>query len=141
MVTDPKPLIIKQDLLQLTVKPKADGYLYLFQAGSDRKTINMLFPNELDQDNRVTTNQAVALPRASWSLRSSGPEGKTTLIALLSAEPKNFSGLGQKSGPFRSMRSTRYSIKNFVVEATGANPGGYGRYGASDPVEVVERNP
>lgn len=128
---------IGQDFLEFSVETNRDGYLYVFQVGSDGKTFNLLFPNKVDTDNRVAAG-IQRLPRASWALRSAGPPGKNSLMALVSSTPKDFSGQMDASGTFASAPSTRSGAKALVVVATGAGAGGNGRYGTSPVVTIAE---
>ena len=41
-------LRIGRDFLDFSVSTARDGYLYILQVGSDGKTFNLLFPNNLD---------------------------------------------------------------------------------------------
>jgi hypothetical protein len=126
-------------LPEFDVVSNTAGYLYLFQSGSDGKTVNLLFPNEHDTDNRVSANQRLAFPRASWAFKAAGPAGKTHLLALLSPQPKDFLTIGKKNGPFSTMPATRSVMKTFIVEAIGAKPGADGQYGASILREIEEK--
>jgi hypothetical protein len=128
---------IGQDFLEFSVATNRDGYLYIFQVGSDGKTFNLLFPNKVDADNKVAAGTQ-RLPRASWALRSSGPAGTNSLMALVSSTPKDFRGQMDASGTFASVPSTNKDAKALVVVATGADAGGNGRYGTSPVVSIVE---
>lgn len=130
-------LRIKQDFLEFSVETNREGYLYVFQVGSDGKTFNLLFPNKVDTDNKVGAG-TLRLPRASWALRSAGPPGPNSLLALVSSTPKDFKGQMDASGTFVSTPSTRSGAKSLVVVATGASEGGNGRYGTSPVVTIVE---
>ncbi|MBC7435992.1 MAG: caspase family protein, partial [Bdellovibrionales bacterium] len=61
-VTLGKPkLKIGQDVLDISVQSDRGGYVYLAQAGSDNKSVYLLFPNDLDQANRIEPGQRMAL--------------------------------------------------------------------------------
>lgn len=128
---------IGQDFLEFSVETNREGYLYIFQVGSDGKTFNLLFPNKVDTDNKVAAGTQ-RLPRASWALRSAGPAGTNNLMALVSSTPKDFNGQMDARGTFASAPATPSGAKALVVVATGAAAGGNGRYGTSAVVPIVE---
>ena len=68
-------LKIAQDALDMTVQSDKPGYVYVALAGSDNKSVYMLFPNDLDQNNKIEAGQTLQLPRANWRVRSAGPAG------------------------------------------------------------------
>ena len=128
---------IGQDFLEFSVETNRGGYLYVFQVGSDGNTFNLLFPNKVDTDNKVSAGTQ-RLPRASWALRSAGPAGTNNLMALVSSTPKDFNGQMDARGTFASAPATPSGAKALVVVATGAAAGGNGRYGTSAVVPIVE---
>lgn len=100
-VDAPQTLKINTQNLQMTVQAPADGYLYVFQATGDGKSAYMLFPNLSDRDNRVRAGQALDLPRASWPLVATGPEGENQLLVVFSRTERDISQLvGRVEGPF-----------------------------------------
>lgn len=124
---------INSDALDFSVTTSKAGYLTILQVGSDGKTFNRLFPNELDQNNYIQPG-TVRLPHASWALKAGGPAGTSHLLAVVSDTPRDFAAGMREEGPFRSGNSTR----NLVVVATGVNSNDPGRYGASDVVAIEE---
>lgn len=129
-------LRIRHDKLAFSVETDRQGYLYIFQIGSDGKTFNLIFPNELDADNRVSRGLH-SFPRDTWQITATGPAGKSYMMALLSATPKNFSARMGRAGPFASMPATLEGAKNLVVSSSGAGATD-GRFGASPIVSVEE---
>ena len=103
-VTMAKPqLKIAQDSLEMTVQSNKTGYVYLALAGSDNKSVYMLFPNDLDQNNKIEAGQTLQLPRANWRVRAAGPAGVNKLLVLVTDGPRDLSALGSsKVGPFSS---------------------------------------
>ena len=132
-----KKVRINQDLLEFDVETNREGYLYIFQVGSDGKTFNLLFPNKIDVDNKVPAG-SLHLPRPSWALRSAGPAGVNSLMALVSSTPKDFSAQMNAAGTFATAPATHGGTKALVVVATGAAAGGNGRYGTSPVVSITE---
>lgn len=94
-------LRIERDKLELTVSPGRDGYLYIALAGSDNKSLYLVYPNALDTDNRVRAGVPVQLPRQSWEIVAGGPVGTDTLLVMVSDSPRAIDGLAaQQEGPF-----------------------------------------
>ncbi len=96
-------LKIGQDVLDLAVQSDRAGYVYVAQAGSDNKTVNLLFPNDLDQNNRIEAGQRLQLPRANWRVRAAGPAGVDNLLVMVTDGPRDLASLSNiKAGPFVS---------------------------------------
>ena len=101
LVANPQKMRIKKDRLGLEITPSHNGYLYLALAGSDNKSLYLLFPNELDGNNLVKAGKPIKLPSRGWRIRASGPEGVNTVLAIVSDSPRDLSSLkGEISGPF-----------------------------------------
>ena len=94
-------LVIGQDALEFSVKSDRAGYVYAALAGSDGKALYMLFPNDLDQNNKVEAGQTLKLPQGNWRIKSSGPAGTNHLLVMVADAPRDLTVLGgRKSGPF-----------------------------------------
>ena len=97
----PSVMRIQQDPLRLKIQSPRSGYLYIALAGSDQKSLYLLFPNSLDGDNYVQANQTIELPRAGWRVTAGGPKGVNTVLVMVADSPRNVAQLaGQKAGPF-----------------------------------------
>ena len=131
------PLRIGQDELAFSVETDREGYLYLFYVGSDGKTFDQLFPNQVDNDNHLPRG-VHWFPRDTWRIKATGPEGTDHLLAVASETPMDFSSQMNRSGTFASTPATLQGAKNLVVVAIRASAGGSGRYGASGVVPVKE---
>ena len=63
----------------------------------------MLFPNDLDQNNKIEAGQTLQLPRANWRVKAGGPPGVNQLLVMVADGPRDLSQLsGGKVGPFSS---------------------------------------
>ncbi len=97
----PAVMRIMRDPLQLTVTSPRSGYMYVALAGSDQKSLYLLFPNGIDGDNRIEANQPVQLPRKGWRITAAGPQGFDTVLVMVTDSPRDLSGLaGEAMGPF-----------------------------------------
>ena len=130
-------LRIGKDLLEFTVNTGREGYLYLLQVGSDGKTFNLLFPNKVDGENFLPAGTH-RFPRPNWRLRAAGPAGKSHVLAIISPEKKDLSRGMDGSSVFPSSSANQRNTRTLVVEASGADGGGSGRYGASQVLTVTE---
>jgi len=89
------------DTLEGSVTSERGGYLYVALAGSDNRSIYMLFPNELDQNNKLEAGKPILFPRGNWSVKAAGPVGTDTLLVMVTDAPRDLSQLGaSKAGPF-----------------------------------------
>ena len=96
-------LKINQDALELTVQSDRPGYVYVAQVGSDSKSVYLLFPNDLDQDNKIEAGKALQLPRANWRVKAAGPPGVDNLLVMVTDGPRDLKPLeAVKAGPFVS---------------------------------------
>lgn len=101
LTTDKPAYRVKQDRVTFTLNSSHAGYVYLLMVGSDGKRFDLLFPNQKDDRNHILAGETWKLPRAGWSIRAGGPAGKDYLLAIVSDNPRDFSGLGmQAAGPF-----------------------------------------
>ncbi|MCE2908254.1 MAG: caspase family protein [Burkholderiaceae bacterium] len=94
-------LKIGRDLLQLDITPARDGHLYVALAGSDGKSLHLLYPNALAQDTAVKAGRTLTLPGPGWEVASAGPAGTETLLVMVTDAPRDLSILAKaKAGPF-----------------------------------------
>lgn len=97
----PAQMKIGKDKLNFTVTSKRDGYLYVALAGSDQKSLYLLYPNALDGNNAIQANKPVTLPRPGWEVMAGGPAGTDTLLVLVTDSPRRLDDLkATKEGPF-----------------------------------------
>jgi hypothetical protein len=76
-----------------SVSSDRDGYLYVVMVGSDRQSLYLLFPNDLDHDNRMTAQRSETIPRPQWALRASGPPGDDEILVIVTDGPRDLSAL------------------------------------------------
>jgi uncharacterized protein YraI len=96
-------LKIGQDSLDFMVQSDRAGYVYVAMAGSDNKSMYLLFPNDLDQSNKIEAGQQLTLPRPNWRVKAGGPEGRDNLLIFVADSPRDLTSLAaSKAGPFMS---------------------------------------
>ena len=101
---------IGEDYYRFEVLTNNDGYLYVLHLGSDQTEFTLLFPNALEGFNNVTRNLRFPLPGPGWTIETSGPEGDTYLLVLVSKEQID---INQINNAFRA------SFKNIPADIPG----------------------
>ena len=88
---------IRKEQVELTLQSARSGYVYLLMVGTgdDAKGMTVIFPNELDKENRINAGETLSLPRAfKWRLTPGGPAGTDHLLAIVAEKPMDFSSAG-----------------------------------------------
>jgi hypothetical protein len=85
---------IGKDPLRFRVRSAKTGYVYLLMVGSDRSDFFLLFPNAVDQGNRIKAGEQLDLPRPEWKMIAAGPAGTDHFIAIVSDHPRDFRAAG-----------------------------------------------
>jgi hypothetical protein len=84
-----KPALkIGKDLLDMSIQSSHTGYVYLVLLGSDRKSFYVLYPNGLDQNNKILAGQTLRVPKPEWQIKSAGPAGTNQMLVLVSDSPR-----------------------------------------------------
>ena len=107
---------IGRDKVEFTVSSTHAGHLYILMVGSDGKTFDMLFPNQLDRANEIEPGQVLRLPRRNWEVTAGGPPGTTQLLAMVTDAPRDFSKLPLKAaGPFSILEADGRATQGMQV--------------------------
>lgn len=85
---------IGRDKLRFRVSSTRAGHLYILMVGTDRRQFNLLFPNAIDQDNRLIAGKEIILPRPGWAMTAGGPAGSDHFVAIVSENPRDFTAAG-----------------------------------------------
>jgi serine/threonine protein kinase len=91
---DKTTLTIGRDRLQFRLSSSEAGYLYLYFSGTDRAQVHLLFPNQIDKNNRIEAHQPLVLPRHGWHIGAAGPAGTNHIVAVVSRRPRDLSSAG-----------------------------------------------
>ena len=115
-------LKINKDILDLTIKSSHDGYVYMVLLGSDAKNFYILYPNGLDNDNRIKAGESLRLPKPDWQIKAAGPVGTNNILIMVSDTPRKLDKLviadATASEPFTyalNNLSGRSSLINFLT--------------------------
>ncbi len=76
------------ELLQLFVESERAGYLYIFDVDPAQK-VTQLFPNRFTTENRIRAAEVRAIPEPGnrYQFRAGEPWGRSTITAIVTAEP------------------------------------------------------
>jgi Caspase domain/Domain of unknown function (DUF4384) len=126
-------LKIGRDVLAFDVTPARDGHLYVALAGSDGKSLYLLYPNDLARDNRVRAGQQLSLPGAGWEIVAGGPAGPEQLLVMVSDAPRDLSDLAtERAGPFmKTLLDDQGRSRLQALLAGGTPRAGCGKAGAA----------
>ena len=107
-----KPALkIGKDLLDLSIQSSHAGYVYLVLLGSDSKSFYVLYPNGLDQNNKILAGQTLRIPKPEWQIKSVGPAGTNHMLVMVSDSPRKLDSLVMAE-PSASEPFT-YALNNF----------------------------
>lgn len=120
-----EPLKIGQDALDLAVQSDRAGYVYVALAGSDNQSVYLLFPNDLDSNNKIEAGQPLRLPRPDWRVKAAGPVGTDNLLVMVTDAPRDLSPLAaNKAGPFVSSLNDAQGRAKLGALMTASQMGG-----------------
>lgn len=116
-LTASKPAFkVGQDEVGFRLASSHAGHVYLLMVGSDGKTFDMLFPNQIDGNNLIEAGQTLRLPRPSWQIKAGGPAGKNHLLAIVADAPRDFTQLGMlPAGPFSMVKASPISARDIQL--------------------------
>ncbi|MES2511699.1 MAG: caspase family protein [Pseudomonadota bacterium] len=117
-------LKIGQDALELAVQSDRPGYVYVAMIGSDSKSMYLLFPNDLDQNNKIEAGRKLSLPRPNWRVRASGPAGTNNLLVMVADGPRDLAQVQAKAGPFVTSLNDASGRAKLGALMTASGPAG-----------------
>ena len=94
VLADRDRVVINSDHIRFRVKSSDAGYLYILFRGTGGVELTLLFPNSLDQNNRIEADKEIVLPRKSWPIRADGPAGVDKILTIVSRSRRDFSDAG-----------------------------------------------
>lgn len=82
------------ETISLQVGSAKPGYLYVYQVGTDGKSLSVVFPNAVDGANLLPGGAgATNLPRPNWRLATKGPAGVGYFLAVVADQPQDLNKL------------------------------------------------
>jgi len=117
---DKARLIIGKDRFRFSINSAKGGYAYVLMLGTSHE-LNLLFPNTLDQNNKIKAGQTLTLPGRNWAMIAPGPAGRDEFVVLVSDQPRTFTSAGlKKTGVFGEFP---INALRQVYEVGNAKPG------------------
>lgn len=105
-------LKIGSDTVDLRITSDRDGYVYIFYLGTGPDSFYLLFPNQLDAQNRISAGETLKLPAPSWSVNALGPAGTDHILVMVTETPRDLGHYAlpeayvSLSGPFGKIGTT-----------------------------------
>jgi hypothetical protein len=100
-------LVAGRDALGLELVSARAGHVYIALAHADGRGLTLLYPNALDDNNRIAAGVPLRLPGPKWAVLAQPPAGTETLLALVTDRPRDLNALlldpDSRASPF--MRS------------------------------------
>jgi len=87
---------IGKDRLAFSFTSSKPGYAYVLLVSTDG-TFMKLFPNRMAQHNRIEAGEHINLPHSTWPMDVAGPPGTDHFVVIVSTNPRDFSGVGERS--------------------------------------------
>lgn len=88
------PQVRVGETIGLQMGSAAAGYLYVYQVGTDGKSLSVVFPNAMDGANYMPGGGvAVSLPRANWRMPARGPAGVGYFLAVVAQKQQDLNKL------------------------------------------------
>jgi hypothetical protein len=106
------------DAIAAEMGTNAAGYVYLFQMGTDGRTLTLVFPNAMDGANYINAGASLGLPRLNWRMAARGPAGVGHLMAVVTANPLDIMALQASVGQGRLEVSTPYGAAMVTLRET-----------------------
>lgn len=116
-------LKINADSIKFSIQSDRTGFVYVALAGSDNKSLYLLFPNDLDQNNKLEAGRQLVLPRPNWRVAAAGPVGTDSLLVLVTDSQRDLAPLSaSKAGPFlASLNDSQGRAKLGALMTTSAS--------------------
>jgi serine/threonine protein kinase len=93
----PARLRIKRDFLNFSLTASHAGYVYVHMLGTAPNNFVMLFPNEIDKNNRIKAGETIKLPR-KFKMKIEGPAGQDHVVVIVSDVARDFGATGALKG-------------------------------------------
>lgn len=88
------PQVRVGDTIAMQTGSGQPGYLYVYQVGTDNKTLSMVFPNAMDGANYIGGGGVMAsLPRPNWRITAKGPAGVGYFLAVVASKQQDLTKL------------------------------------------------
>lgn len=96
------------EALAADIRTAAGGHAYVFQLGTDGRSLSLVFPNSIDGANFTPAGSTLQLPRPNWKMSTKGPAGIGYLIAVVTEQPLDLMALQAELAKGQLMVSAPY---------------------------------
>jgi len=99
---DQDRLRINKDKLRFTLRSLQEGYIYVFNQGSDGQ-LQQLYPNGLTPPPHIGKGGTLKLPQGALEFNTEGPAGPSRMLVLVSRWPRDHKGFApREEGGFKT---------------------------------------
>jgi hypothetical protein len=92
---EPERLRIGKDKLRFTLRSLQEGYVYVFNHGTDGQ-LQQLYPNGLTPAPRIGKGGMLKLPQGALEFNTEGPAGPSRMLVLVSRWPRHHKGFAPR---------------------------------------------
>lgn len=96
------------EALAADLRTAAGGHAYVFQLGTDGRSLSLVFPNSIDGANFAPAGSTMQLPRPTWKMSTKGPSGVGYLLAVITEQPLDLMALQAELAKGQLMVSSSY---------------------------------
>ncbi len=100
------------------VRSSSAGYVYLFQMGTDGRTLSLVFPNAMDGANYIAPGNHMGLPRPNWRMSARGPAGVGHVLAVVTEQALDVMALQTNVGLGRLEVAAPYGAAMVTLRET-----------------------
>lgn len=106
------------DAILAEVSTNTAGFVYLFQIGTDGRTLSLVFPNAMDGANFIAAGSSMALPRPNWRMSARGPTGVGHMMAVVTEKPLDLMALQTNTSSGKIEMSSPYGAAMATLRET-----------------------
>lgn len=106
------------DAIALELGSNVPGYAYVFQMGTDGRTLSLVFPNAMDGANYTPAGAPLSLPRPNWRMSARGPAGVGHLLAVVTDQPLDILALQTQVGQGKLEVASPYGAAMVTLRET-----------------------
>jgi len=100
------------------VNANTAGFVYLFQMGTDGRSLSLVFPNAMDGANYIAPGTALGLPRPNWRMSARGPAGVGHMLAVVTGQALDLMTLQNQVSQGRLEVNTPYGAAMVTLRET-----------------------
>lgn len=106
------------DAILAEISSNMAGYVYLFQMGTEGRTLSLVFPNAMDGANYIAAGTSLKLPRQNWRMSARGPSGVGQIMAVVTENPLDLMTLQTNTQQGKIEVGAKYGAAMVVLRET-----------------------